>query len=205
MDDRAMRAPAPAERPPRSLELVLATNEVVNIDLEPLPSAEELEVVIDILVEEHPPAYFWTALASRCWNAGRRDEAALIVTKGCELLPVHRPEESVPLFALHAAFQLADARSAPKQVLPDARFQQLGDRVPKDRFLRSTIEALNHAQTLDPQHPHLILTRAVFALATGDNALATKLFDAILAREPTHAVARLGRACLLYTSPSPRD
>ena len=138
--------------------MVLATNEVVNIDLEPLPSAEELEVVIDILVEEHPPAYFWTALASRCWNAGRRDEAALIVTKGCELLPVHRPEESVPLFALHAAFQLADARSAPKQVLPDARFQQLGDRVPKDRFLRSTIEALNHAQTLDPQHPHLILT-----------------------------------------------
>ena len=200
MDDRAMRAPAPAERPPRSLELVLATNEVVNIDLEPLPSAEELEVVIDILVEEHPPAYFWTALASRCWNAGRRDEAALIVTKGCELLPVHRPEESVPLFALHAAFQLADARSAPKQVLPDARFQQLGDRVPKDRFLRSTIEALNHAQTLDPQHPHLILTRAVFALATGDNALATKLFDAILAREPTHAVARLGRACILLRS-----
>ena len=197
-DERATRVPAGAdERAPRSLELVLATNEVVNIDLEPLPSAEELEVVVDILVEEHPPAYFWTALAARCWNAGRRDEAALIVAKGCELLPIHRPEESTPLFALHAAFQLADARSAPKQVLPDARFQPLHDRIPKDRYLRSTIEALNHAQTLDPQHPLLILTRAVFALATGDNGLAGRLFDAVLAREPTHIVARLGRACIL--------
>ena len=54
---------------PKSLELVLATNESITIDLDPLPAADEIEVVMDMLVEEKPPAFFWTALASRCWNA----------------------------------------------------------------------------------------------------------------------------------------
>ena len=66
---------------PKSLELVLATNESITIDLDPLPAADEIEVVMDMLVEEKPPAFFWTALASRCWNAGRRDEAELIVQR----------------------------------------------------------------------------------------------------------------------------
>ena len=48
---------------PKSLELVLATNESLTIELDPLPDAEELDVVMDVLVEEKPPAYFWTALA----------------------------------------------------------------------------------------------------------------------------------------------
>mgnify|MGYP007087809632 FL=1 len=65
---------------PKSLELVLATNESLTIELDPLPDAEELDVVMDVLVEEKPPAYFWTALASRCWNAGRRAEAEQIIS-----------------------------------------------------------------------------------------------------------------------------
>ena len=183
---------------PKSLELVLATNEVVNIDLDPLPSAEELEVVVEILTEEKPPSYFWTALAARCWNVGRRSEAELIVARGCSLLPLHRPEDSVPVFALHAAFQLAHSRSAPKQILPDARYQPLADRAsPKQHYFRSAIEALNQAQSLHPQHPMLLLVRGEFALVSGDNALAAKLFDAVLAREPAHPVALLGRACTL--------
>ncbi|KAI3626487.1 hypothetical protein CBS9595_001848 [Malassezia furfur] len=193
MDDAGARRRAA----PKSLELVLATNESVSIDLDPLPSPEELEVVIDILVEEKPAAYFWTALASRCWNAGRRAEAELIVSKGCSILPVHRPDESAALFALHAAFQLAEARGAPKQVLPDARYQPLHGKSTKEHYFRSTSEALNQAQSLGPQHPLLMQSRAVFALLTGDNALAGRLFDTLLQREPHHAVALLGKACVL--------
>ena len=69
MDGASEAIPASEGRSAKSLELVLATNESITIDLDPLPSPEELEVVIDILVEEKPAAYFWTALASRCWNA----------------------------------------------------------------------------------------------------------------------------------------
>ncbi|WP_424745716.1 hypothetical protein, partial [Klebsiella pneumoniae] len=88
MEDDASGAAMRAQ----SLELVLATNESITIDLRPLPSPDELEVVVDVLVEEKPPAYFWTALAARCWNAERRAEAELIVARGCAILPVHRPE-----------------------------------------------------------------------------------------------------------------
>lgn len=192
MEDDASGAAMRAQ----SLELVLATNESITIDLRPLPSPDELEVVVDVLVEEKPPAYFWTALAARCWNAERRAEAELIVARGCAILPVHRPEESVPLFALQAAFHLTDARAAPKQVLSDARYQSLGERAPKQHYFRQAVEALNRAQSLNPQHPMMLQARAAFALATGDNALATRLFDVLLSRVPTNPVALLGRACV---------
>ncbi|WFD42770.1 protein required for normal CLN1 and CLN2 G1 cyclin expression [Malassezia psittaci] len=181
----------------KSLELVLATNESITIDLDPLPSTEELEVVIEILTEEKPAAYFWTALASRCWNAGRRQEAELIVSKGCTILPVHRPEESSALFALRAAFQMAEARAAPKQILSEARYQMLHDKKTKDQHFRDANEALSRAQSLNAQQPVLVQSRAVFALVTGDNALAGKLFDSILQRVPRHGIALMGKACVL--------
>ena len=48
MEDDASGAAMRAQ----SLELVLATNESITIDLRPLPSPDELEVVVDVLVEE---------------------------------------------------------------------------------------------------------------------------------------------------------
>ncbi|WFD17893.1 protein required for normal CLN1 and CLN2 G1 cyclin expression [Malassezia caprae] len=195
MASSAAAAPVPVAAPP-SLELVLATNESITIELDPLPAADELEVVVEVLVEEKPPAYFWTALAARCWNAGRRAEAELIVSRGCSILPVHRPEESTPVLALQAAFLLADARAAPKQVLDDARYQPLGTTAPKQHYFRQASEALSRAQSLHPQHPLLLQTRAALALVTGDSALAAKLFDVLLTRMPEHIVALLGRACL---------
>ncbi|WFD29174.1 protein required for normal CLN1 and CLN2 G1 cyclin expression [Malassezia sp. CBS 17886] len=188
---------AMSARAPRSLELVLATNESIVIELEPLPSAEELEVVVDMLVEEKPPAYFWTALAARCWAAGRRREAELIVSRGCSILATCRPEESVALFALQAAFHLADARTAPKQVLDDARFQPLAGVEPKQHYYRQAAAALSEAHARSPQHAAVVRARAAFALVTGDNALAARLFDVLLARHASDAVALLGRACIL--------
>ncbi|KOS16571.1 rna polymerase ii-associated protein [Malassezia pachydermatis] len=181
--------------PLKSLELVLATNESITIELDPLPPPEELEVVMEMLAEEKPPAHFWTALASRCWNEGRRAEAELIVARGCSILPVHRPEESIAVFALQAAFALADARTAPKQVMEEARYQPLHEKQAKQHYFRQASEALGRAQSLNPQHPMMIQARAVFALNTGDNALASRLFDVLLSRTPTHPVALLGRAC----------
>ena len=202
MASSAAAVPASVAGPP-SLELVLATNESITIELDPLPAADELEVVVEVLVEEKPPAYFWTALAARCWNAGRRAEAELIVSRGCSILPVHRPEESAPVLALQAAFLLADARGAPKQVLDDARYQPLGATAPKQHYFRQAAEALSRAQSLHPQHPLLLQARAVLALVTGDSALAAKLFDVLLARTPEHIVALLGRACLQLRARQP--
>lgn len=186
---------------PKSLELVLATNESLTIELDPLPDAEELDVVMDVLVEEKPPAYFWTALASRCWNAGRRAEAEQIISRGCSILPVHRPQECASLFALRAAFLLAEARTAPKQVLDDARYQPLGERSPKQHYFQQVHDNWQRVQSLtspaEQQSSRVLLqVRAVTALMCGDNALAAKLFDALLARTPSNAVALLGRACL---------
>ena len=181
---------------PKSLELVLATNESITIDLDPLPAADEIEVVMDMLVEEKPPAFFWTALASRCWNAGRRDEAELIVQRGCAVMPVHRPHDCAPLFALRAAFLLSEARAAPKQVLSEARYQQLGERRTKQHFFRQVQEDLQHAQTSNAHHTLLVQVRAITALMSGDTALASKQFDALLSRAPYHPVALMGRACV---------
>ena len=181
---------------PKSLELVLATNESITIDLDPLPAADEIDVVMDMLVEEKPPAFFWTALASRCWNAGRRDEAELIVQRGCAVMPVHRPHDCAPLFALQAAFLLSEARAAPKQVLSEARYQQLGERRTKQHYFRQVQESLQHAQTSNAHHALLVQVRAITALMSGDTALASKQFDALLSRAPYHPVALMGRACV---------
>lgn len=179
-----------------SLELVLATNESVTIELDPLPEPEELEVVIEMLVEEKPPAYFWTALAVRCWNEGRRAEAETIVARGCQVLPVHRPKESPALLALQAHWALEDAATAPKVVLDDAQYQRLDGRLPMSHYLRQAAEAVAHAQQLAPQHPMLRPARAALALVTGDTPVAARLLDAMLAAAPGDAVALLGRACV---------
>lgn len=189
-------APPRTSAMPKSLELVLTTNESITIELDPLPAADELEVVIDMFVEEKPPAHFWTALASRCWNAGRREEAELVVSRGCSIMPVHRPNDCAPLFALHASFLLAEARTAPKQVLDDARFQPLGERSTKQQYFRQVHDIFQRAQSVHAHDELLTQARAITALMTGDTPLASKLFDGLLLRANSSPVALMGRACV---------
>ena len=107
-------------------------------------------------------------------------------------MPVHRPHDCAPLFALRAAFLLSEARAAPKQVLSEARYQQLGERRTKQHFFRQVQEDLQHAQTSNAHHTLLVQVRAITALMSGDTALASKQFDALLSRAPYHPVALMG-------------
>ncbi|KAN0062386.1 protein required for normal CLN1 and CLN2 G1 cyclin expression [Thecaphora frezii] len=181
----------------RSLDLPVATNESITVDLDPLPSHDDLQVFIEALIEERPPSHYWTRLASQCWIEQRHQEAELICQKGVQVLSRSKPIETIPLYSLLAAFGFDRAKAAPKQILQDAAYQDLSAHQPKDAFYRNVIANLNQSQPIDPSHQLNLLTRAIHSTNTGDNDAAIRAYDNILQKHPRHAIALLGKACIL--------
>ncbi|SNX88006.1 related to Tetratricopeptide repeat protein 1 [Melanopsichium pennsylvanicum] len=181
----------------RTLDLPVAVNESISLDLDPLPPAEDIQVFLEALVYERPPSKYWTRLASQLYIENRIPEAIQICAKGVQVLASHKPSETIPLRALLAAFSLSKARSAPKLILNDARYQPLAHQQHKEALYQESNSAQQHANLLDPKHHINQLSRAIFLTTTGQNDGALVIYDAILNQHPTHALALLGKACIL--------
>ncbi|SPO31766.1 related to Tetratricopeptide repeat protein 1 [Ustilago trichophora] len=181
----------------RTLDLPVAVNESISLDLDPLPPAEDIQVFLEALVYERPPSKYWTRLASQLYFENRVPEAIQICAKGVQVLASHKPSETIPLHALLAAFALKNARSAPKLILNDARYQRIAHHQPKDAFYNESSLNQSQANTLDPKHHINQLTRAIFLTTKGQNDGALVIYDAILNQHPRHALALLGKACIL--------
>ncbi|SPO31395.1 related to Tetratricopeptide repeat protein 1 [Ustilago trichophora] len=181
----------------RTLDLPVAVNESISLDLDPLPPAEDIQVFLEALVYERPPSKYWTRLASQLYFENRVPEAIQICAKGVQVLASHKPSETIPLHALLAAFALNNARSAPKLILNDARYQRIANQQPKDAFYNESSLNQSHANTLDPKHHINELSRAILLTTKGQNDGALVIYDAILNQHPRHALALLGKACIL--------
>ncbi|EPQ25787.1 uncharacterized protein PFL1_06654 [Pseudozyma flocculosa PF-1] len=181
----------------RSLDLPVAVNESITVELDPLPPPEDLQVFIEALIDERPPSRYWTRLASQCWIEHRQQEAELICQKGTQVLSRSKPTEAIPLYSLLAAFGFDRAKGAPKQILQDAQYQNLSAQQPKDTYYRDVIASLNQSQPIEPSHHLNQLTRAIHQTNTGDNDGALRIYDTILLKQPRHAIALLGKACIL--------
>ncbi|PWN47527.1 TPR-like protein [Violaceomyces palustris] len=190
--------------PKRSLDLPVAQNESITVDLDPLPPPDDLQVFIEALIDESAPSNYWTRLATQCWIHDRKQEAIQISTKGVQLLSSsHRPAHAIPLLNLLSAFSFTRANASPKQILHDAKYQNLSSssdgspNQPKQFHHLEAISHINRAQPLDPNHPLNLLTKAIYATSTGDNDAAFKLFESLLSIQPSNSLAMLGKACIL--------
>lgn len=181
----------------RTLDLPVAVNESISLDLDPLPPAEDIQVFLEALVYERPPAKYWSRLASQLYIENRVPEAIQVCSKGVQVLASHKPAETIPLRALLAAFAINNARSAPKVILNDARYKRLAHQQPKDAFYKESSVTQSQANALDPKHHINQLSKATFLTTTGQNDGALVIFDALLRQHPRHALALLGKACIL--------
>ncbi|EST06832.1 Tetratricopeptide TPR1 [Kalmanozyma brasiliensis GHG001] len=181
----------------RTLDLPVAVNESISLDLDPLPPAEDVQVFLEALAYERPSSRYWSRLASQLYFENRVPEAIQVCSQGVQVLATHKPAETIPLRALLASFALKNARAAPKLILNDARYQRLNNQQPKDAFYKEFTATQQQANTLDPKHHVNQLSRAIHLTTTGQNDGALVLFDAILNQHPRHALALLGKACVL--------
>ncbi|TKY87045.1 hypothetical protein EX895_003722 [Sporisorium graminicola] len=182
----------------RTLDLPVAVNESISLDLDPLPPAEDIQVFLEALVYERPPSKYWSRLASQLYFENRIPEAIQVCAKGVQVLASHKPTETIPLRALLAAFALNNARTAPKIILNDARYQRLPpNQQTKDAFYKESAANQSQAHILDPKHHINQLSKAISLTNAGQNDGASNIFDAILNQHPRHALALLGKACIL--------
>lgn len=181
----------------RTIDLPVAVNESISLDLDPLPPAEDVQVFLEALAYERPPSKYWTRLASQLYIENRIPEAVQVCAQGVQVLASHKPAETIPLRALLASFALNNARSAPKLILQDARYQRLANQQPKDAFYKEATINQSQVNALDPKHHINQLSKAAFLTTTGQNDGAVVIYDAILGQNPRHALALLGKACIL--------
>lgn len=185
--------------PPRSrtLDLPVAINESISLDLDPLPPAEDIQVFLEALAYERPPSKYWSRLATQLSIENRIPEAIQVCAQGVQVLAPHKPAETIPLRGLLAALALKNARKSPKIILNDARYQRLANQQVKDAYYKESYATQSQANVLDPKHHLNQLSRAIFLTTTGQNEGALVLFDVILNQHPRHALAMLGKACIL--------
>ncbi|KAJ1021742.1 hypothetical protein NDA13_005356 [Ustilago tritici] len=181
----------------RTIDLPVAVNESISLDLDPLPPAEDIQVFLEALAYERPSSKYWTRLASQLYIENRIPEAVQVCAQGVQVLVSHKPAETIPLHALLASFALNNARNAPKLILQDARYQRLANQQLKESFYGESTVNQSHANALDPKHHINQLSKSVFLTTTGQNDGAAVIFDAILNQNPRHALALLGKACIL--------
>lgn len=199
-------------------------DEVVELSLDDLPA--DIEDYVQVLREERCPPHFWLKLASECGARRRHQDCESVLNSALRTLSTvplpHHPrrsqqaiaEEISPIHAMLASLQLDKARTCPKLVLPDAKYQNLlassQDMRSKDRILQ---EAGGHIKaTVFPapppkgSHPrqqppslrtNLLLGRGIYLTITGDSEEALRTLKTVLDRQPRNPLALLGSACCL--------
>lgn len=198
--------------------------EVVELSLDDLPA--DIEDYVQVLREERCPPHFWLKLASECGARKRKEDCEAVLHSALQTLsnvsPPDRPyrsqqaiaEEVAPFHAMLNSIQLDKARSCPKLILSDAKYQNLLSSSPqlssKDRLLR---QAGNHANAIvfpapppkrsnQRQQPpslrtSLLIGRGVYHISTGNSEEALKAFKTVLDRQKRNPIALLGSACCL--------
>ncbi|GAC95114.1 transcription elongation factor [Pseudozyma hubeiensis SY62] len=180
----------------RTLDLPVAVNESISLDLDPLPPAEDIQVFLEALAYERPPSKYWSRLATQLYIENRVPEAVQVCAQGVQVLAPYKPTETIPLRGLLAAFSLKNAKTSPKIILNDARYQRITNQQIKDAHYKESSTTQSQANVLDPKHHINQLSRAIFLTTSGQNEGAEMLYNVILNQHPRHALALLGKASI---------
>ncbi|KWU41627.1 TPR-like protein [Rhodotorula sp. JG-1b] len=185
------------------------TNETIPVDLDEVflsDSPEQLHDVVHLLRNENAAGPLWTALIEACLARGRTRTALEMVDEALRTLP--DPRDHVAPLCLKANVHLALARKAPKcepehlmagAIAPpkDPHHPEFGSHNKvflKQEYWMRAAKDLENAQRIDPDSRVVRDLQAALAMAQGQLDRASKLWEIILADEPTHLVALMGKA-----------
>ena len=184
------------------------TNETIPVDLDEVflsDSPEQLHDVVHLLRNENAAGPLWTALIEACLARGRTRTALEMVDEALRTLP--DPRDHVAPLCLKANVHLALARKAPKcepehlmagAIAPpkDPHHPEFGSHNKvflKQEYWMRAAKDLENAQRIDPDSRVVRDLQAALAMAQGQLDRASKLWEIILADEPTHLVALMGK------------
>ncbi|CAO1620380.1 unnamed protein product [Parajaminaea phylloscopi] len=176
----------------------------VPIDLADLPvDPEGISDIVGLLSADAQPAHYWAVLAHEYLKNNGNETAALeFLARGSQVLRQHpaRAHGTALLDSMLAAYYANKARSSPKQILPEARYQPLqgkdGIQTKQSYYLHAT-QYTNAAAAADPRSVPSQLSRAIDMALKGATPDAERIFTDVAARQPHNILALLGKACCL--------
>ncbi|GAA5992765.1 hypothetical protein JCM10908_006923 [Rhodotorula pacifica] len=186
-----------------------STNETIPVDLDEVfltNTYEQLQDVVHLLRNEQASCSLWISLIEACWARGRSRIALEMADEALRSLPDQR--DHVPPLCLKANYHLALARKAPKLVPErpmagpiappkDPHHPEFGSQLPvmlKQEYWMRAGKDLENAYRIDPNSRVVRDLQAALAMAQGQLDLASKRWEMILAEEPNHLVALMGKA-----------
>lgn len=176
----------------------------VPIDLADLPvDSEGISDIVGLLSADAQPAHYWATLAHEYLKKNGNESAAMeFLARGSQVLrmtPSRAPETAL-LDSMLAALYADHARSSPKQIISEAKYQPLQGREglrAKQSYYSHATQFTNAAAAADPRAIHAQLSRAVDMALKGATPDAERLFTDIAARQSHNILALLGKACCL--------
>ncbi|KPV77301.1 uncharacterized protein RHOBADRAFT_51178 [Rhodotorula graminis WP1] len=185
---------------------------------------EQLVDLARLLDTERAPVLAWVRLVDTSFLHGRTRHALQFADQALAVFarPGANPLDRVPILCLKANMSLALARKAPKQklehpstgpiqlprdphhpeaALAGATVNSAGrdDPMLKGEYLYRAGIDLDQAGHIDPDSKVVRDIKAAWLLAQGQHDYALKLWDQILADEPTHLMALMGRARIQFS------
>ncbi|KAG6813289.1 hypothetical protein H0H92_012444 [Tricholoma furcatifolium] len=200
------------EAPPtgRTLDIEVGSQEVITIDLDILdPNPED---VLELLKDGQCKISVWTKLAGEYWRRGYLEAAEKIARTAIESFEANNAAYQLPpIYSMLANIQIANARKAPKVILPDARQDNMKGEKSKEDYYREAAQLLNTGERVGAESGEGVggtlsfLTRGIQQLATRSMDDALRSFEGVLVEKPTNIVALLGKARILYARRNFRD
>ncbi|SGY78722.1 BQ5605_C008g04925 [Microbotryum silenes-dioicae] len=191
-------------------------NDDITINLDDLfssPDDSETQIVVDLFKDERAPVVFWVRLVQEAWRIKRYTLALEMLEQGIAHLDT---KGKCTLLCLKANYLVALARKAPKTVLsqprggpplthstdPNHPESKLRDpHAPpntKDALWQAAEVCIGRAEGTHVNDKTITDLKAVLMLARGRLDEASRLFESILATEPTHLYALMARARILF-------
>ncbi|PWN41907.1 hypothetical protein IE81DRAFT_303014 [Ceraceosorus guamensis] len=171
------------------------------INLDPLPPFED--ELMYLLEGEKPESSYWTQVAVALFDQGRREEAQSLLNRAAE--HISNRSDVMNVHSMLVALYISDARTLPKMILNDAKFQQIQGLPTKDVALgragkaQQDIEFVSSKSGKTSGMVGCTLSKALLLSAQGRNEEALRLFDSVLSMPArrSHPIAILGKACCL--------
>ncbi|GAA5839447.1 hypothetical protein JCM11251_002729 [Rhodosporidiobolus azoricus] len=186
---------------------------------------QQLDDVRDMLVQERAPVKFWVRLVEECWAHGRWKSAIEMADAGMAALAPspslapHFTPDQLPLLLLKSTMHLSLSRRAPKTLneainlsgpiahTKDVQHPEFGGRMGerpllKEEYLFRAGKDLENAESVAPGDKRVLDVKAAHAMLRGRLDEASRIFERLLAEEPNHLMALMGRARILFSQRS---